>query len=43
MLTLCSLVFALWDFSRWKDFFVQIATVLIPFSRPDGDVIAVPF
>jgi len=37
------MVFAPWGFGQWKDFFVQIATVSIPFSRPDGDAIVVPF
>jgi hypothetical protein len=27
----------------WKVFFVQIVAVSIPFNRPDGDAIAVPF
>jgi hypothetical protein len=35
--------FALGGFYVWRDFFVQIATGLIPFSRPDGDAIVVPF
>jgi hypothetical protein len=37
------MLFALCGSSSWKDFLVQSATVLIPFSLPDGDAIAAPF
>jgi hypothetical protein len=35
--------FALCGFKSMKDFIVQIENVSIPYSREDGDAMAVPF